>query len=164
MRSTETTHETRLSVRLQGPLADHADRQVESALYKSHSEYIRDLVRRDLERAPLAEEMYSTTDGNGAHGVMLDELRRKKTEIKQLVSKYGGKNIRVFGSVARREEQPNSDVDLLVEFPKGYSMFKQRIPLARELRTLIGRNVDLLPDREINKHIRSSILEDVVVL
>ena len=40
--------ETRLSVRLAGPLADHVNRQVSSALYSSHSEYIRDLVRRDM--------------------------------------------------------------------------------------------------------------------
>ena len=43
--------ETRLSVRLQGQLADHVNRQIESALYSSHSEYIRDLVRRDMAMA-----------------------------------------------------------------------------------------------------------------
>ena len=42
------TAETRLNVRLQGPLADHVNRQIESELYNSHSEYIRDLVRRDM--------------------------------------------------------------------------------------------------------------------
>ena len=40
--------ETRLSVRLKGPLAVHADKQVNSALYESHSEYVRDLIRRDM--------------------------------------------------------------------------------------------------------------------
>ena len=41
-------HEARLNVRLSGPLADHVNRQVESELYSSHSEYIRDLIRRDM--------------------------------------------------------------------------------------------------------------------
>lgn len=51
-------HETRLSVRLSGPLADHANWQVESALYNSHSEYIRDLVRRDMmNNDPETEKM-----------------------------------------------------------------------------------------------------------
>ena len=43
------TPETRLNVRLSGPLADHVNRRVETALYNTHSEYIRDLVRRDME-------------------------------------------------------------------------------------------------------------------
>lgn len=43
------TPETRLNVRLAGPLADHVNRRVETALYNTHSEYIRDLVRRDME-------------------------------------------------------------------------------------------------------------------
>jgi predicted nucleotidyltransferase len=163
MPNTDITHETRLSVRLQGPLAEHADRQVESALYKSHSEYIRDLVRRDLEKS-YAGEVHPVTTSDGSQGALLDELRRKKAGIGQLAARYGARNIRVFGSVARREEGPGSDVDLLVEFPKGYSMFRQRLPLARELSALIGRKVDLLPDREINRHIRDSILEDAVAL
>ena len=53
----DPAHETRLSVRLSGPLADHANRQVESALYSSHSEYIRDLVRRDMMNDPETEKM-----------------------------------------------------------------------------------------------------------
>lgn len=50
-------HETRLSVCLSGPLADHANWQVESALYSSHSEYIRDLVRRDMMNDPETDAM-----------------------------------------------------------------------------------------------------------
>lgn len=49
MTSLDHSEETRLNVRLSGPLADHVNRQVDSALYSSHSEYIRDLIRRDLE-------------------------------------------------------------------------------------------------------------------
>ncbi len=51
--------EIRLSVRLKGPLAQHADRQVESHLFESHSEYIRALVRRDMQmtKEPGEEEL-----------------------------------------------------------------------------------------------------------
>jgi Arc/MetJ-type ribon-helix-helix transcriptional regulator len=49
MTSLDHPQETRLNVRLSGPLADHVNRQVDSDLYSSHSEYIRDLVRRDME-------------------------------------------------------------------------------------------------------------------
>ncbi|MGB0720514.1 MAG: ribbon-helix-helix domain-containing protein [Bdellovibrionales bacterium] len=57
----DTKHgpETRLSVRLKGPLAAHADRRVSSALYESHSEYIRDLVRKDM----LDDQGYDLREG-----------------------------------------------------------------------------------------------------
>lgn len=48
MTSLDHSEETRLNVRLSGPLADHVNRQVDSALYSTHSEYIRDLIRRDM--------------------------------------------------------------------------------------------------------------------
>nr|VFJ68721.1 MAG: antitoxin ParD1/3/4 [Candidatus Kentron sp. DK] len=55
----DATPETRLSVRLKGPLAAHVDRQIETALYESHSEYIRDLVRRDM----LSADEYDVRQG-----------------------------------------------------------------------------------------------------
>lgn len=50
MTSLDNSQETRLNVRISGPLADHVNRQVDSDLYSSHSEYIRDLIRRDMEQ------------------------------------------------------------------------------------------------------------------
>ena len=179
----------KLSITLPGDMAKTIRGFVESGNYASNSEVIRDAMRlwllrkheqenrlesikariseadKNPERISSANaDAYLAMDGSNPQGIMLDELRKKKAGIEHLVSRYGGRNVRVFGSVARREEHPDSDVDLLIEFPKGYSMFKQRIPLTRELRALIGRNVDLLPDREINKHLRDSILEDAVAL
>lgn len=57
MRNPETAPETRISVRLCGPLADHANRLIDSALYSTHSEYIRDLIRRDMSSNPENEKM-----------------------------------------------------------------------------------------------------------
>lgn len=51
--------ETRLSVRLKGPLAAFANRRVETHLYESHSEYVRDLIRRDMAH----EEEYDLREG-----------------------------------------------------------------------------------------------------
>lgn len=58
--------------------------------------------------------------------MLLNELRAKKEVIAALSDQYGARHIRVFGSVARGEEQPDSDVDFLVEFPRGYDLFAQR--------------------------------------
>jgi len=63
--------------------------------------------------------------------VLLDDLRVKKEAIISLGNQYGARHIRVFGSVARCEEEADSDIDFLVEFPRGYDLFSQRLPLAK---------------------------------
>lgn len=62
--------------------------------------------------------------------MLLDDLLARKDEIRRLCEHHGARRIRVFGSVARREERPDSDVDFLVDIPKGYDLFGQRLPLA----------------------------------
>ncbi len=59
MRKNKKLPETRLSVRLKGPLAAFANRRVESHMYESHSEYVRDLIRRDM----AGEEEYDLREG-----------------------------------------------------------------------------------------------------
>ncbi len=92
--------------------------------------------------------------------MLLDELHSKKDEVISLAKKYGATDVRVFGSVSRREENEESDVDILVSMPKGYDMFKERIPLQEELTRIFGRNVDLLVQHELNQHLKSIILAE----
>ncbi|MBM4180184.1 MAG: nucleotidyltransferase family protein [Betaproteobacteria bacterium] len=96
--------------------------------------------------------------------MLLTQLHAQKIAIAALGSRYGARRIRVFGSVARGEEGPDSDVDFLVEFDQGYDLFAQRLPLARQLSELLGRPVDLLPEHELNRHLRDRILEEAVEL
>lgn len=95
---------------------------------------------------------------------MLDVIHQKKGLIEALVSQYGAHNVRVFGSVARREEQPDSDVDFLVEMPRGYDLFAQRLPLTVELEDLLHRKVELVPEHELNRHIRDQVIKEAVEL
>jgi len=69
--------------------------------------------------------------------MLLDDLRVKKDTIVALGRQYGDRHIRVFESVARYEERPDSDIDFLVEFPRGYDLFSQRLPLAERLGRLL---------------------------
>ncbi len=94
--------------------------------------------------------------------MLLTQLHAQKSAITALGSQYGARHIRVFGSVARGEEGPDSDVDFLVEFDQGYDLFTQRLPLARQLCELLGRPVDLVPEHELNRHLRDSILKEAV--
>lgn len=94
--------------------------------------------------------------------MLLDNLHAQKKAIISLGKQYGVRRIRVFGSVARCEERDNSDVDFLVDFPRGYDLFSQRLPLAEKLSQLLGRKVDLIPEHELSRHIRSQVLEEAV--
>jgi len=96
--------------------------------------------------------------------MLIEELHAKKEAITALASQYGARRIRVFGSVARGEEQPDSDVDFLVDFPRGYDLFAQRLPLTRGLSDLLHRKVELIPEHELNRHLREQVMREVVEL
>jgi predicted nucleotidyltransferase len=96
--------------------------------------------------------------------MLLDDLHAQKDAIIALGGQYGAKRIRVFGSVARCEERPDSDVDFLVDFPRGYDLFNQRLPLTERLAHLLGRKVELVPEHELNRHIREQVLNEAVDL
>ena len=95
---------------------------------------------------------------------LLDTLRDRREAILTLGLQHGARRMRVFGSVARREERPDSDVDFLVEFPRAYDLFAQRLPLMEHLSGLIGRRVYVMPEHELSRHIRSYVLQEAVEL
>ena len=98
------------------------------------------------------------------NAMSLAELRARKMEINSLAHQFGARRIRVFGSTARNEDRPDSDIDFLVDFPPGYDLFSQRIPLTDCLSTLLQRPVDLIPEHELNRHIRDAVLREAVEL
>lgn len=67
-----------------------------------------------------------------------------RDEIKVAVSRHKGKAVAIFGSVARGEETPDSDIDFLVEFEKGSSLF-DLMHAVDDLAALLGRRVDVVP-------------------
>ncbi len=94
--------------------------------------------------------------------MLLDELRQMKNTLHSLAGQCGAKRLRVFGSVARRAERPDSDVDFLVELPRGYDLFAQRLALTQGLADLLHRKVDLVPEHELNQHLRDRVLREAV--
>ena len=81
----------------------------------------------------------------------------------KLCREYGVRRLRVFGSSARGEERPDSDVDLIVEFgrPAG---FVELIRLERLLAEIFGRPVDLTTEPGLDPYIRDSVLSSASVL
>ena len=96
--------------------------------------------------------------------MLLDELHAQRDAIHALGRQYGARRIRVFGSVARRDEHADSDVAFLVDFPRGYDLFAQRLPLTHQLAELLHRPVELIPEHELNRHMREQVLREVVDL
>ncbi len=67
----------------------------------------------------------------------------------------------IFGSFARGEEKKGSDIDILVQF-KGGKTLLDLVSLERELKIILGRNVDLLTYNSINHLLKERILEEEV--
>jgi len=90
-------------------------------------------------------------------------LQRDSERIKAIAESYHAQNIRVFGSVARGEERSDSDIDFLVDFLPGSTLLDQ-IGFMNALSTLLGRKVDVISERALNKHLRQSVLQEAISL
>ncbi len=90
-------------------------------------------------------------------------LEEKRDEILNIAGKHGAYNVRVFGSAARGDDRPDSDVDLLVDvgtttsswFPAG---------LILDLEQILGRQVEVVTEKGLNPHIRDHVLQEAVPL
>lgn len=96
--------------------------------------------------------------------MLLDQLRQMKPHLDNMTAQFGASHLRVFGSVARGEETPQSDVDFLVDLPRGYDLLTQRISLTQGLSDLLQREVDVVPEHELNPHLRLQILAETLAL
>ena len=70
-------------------------------------------------------------------------LRAARPSLERATRRIGASNLRVFGSVARGDERPDSDVDLLVDFDVHTQGALPLIRLRREFSDLLGEQVDL---------------------
>jgi predicted nucleotidyltransferase len=93
----------------------------------------------------------------------IDELLGGKREaILRLADKHGAYNVRVFGSVARGEAGPTSDVDFVVDVQPWVGL--EFLGLWDELEDLLGRKVDLITEQSLKPRIRERILREAVAL
>ena len=86
--------------------------------------------------------------------MQIAEIQEKITPV---LKNYGIKKASIFGSVSRGEDGPDSDIDLLVELgPEPMGMFEY-IGLKHKLEDILGKNVDLVTEGGINKHLEPYI-------
>jgi uncharacterized protein len=94
----------------------------------------------------------------------IDELLKdKREEILRLAAKYGATNVRLFGSVARGQAGPESDIDFLIDMEPGRTLFDLG-GLLYELRELLGTSVDVVPEDALREHVRQNVLKEAVPL
>jgi predicted nucleotidyltransferase len=80
-----------------------------------------------------------------------------------LAAKHGVTDVRVFGSVARGEDGPDSDLDLLVHLPDGAGLFLLS-RFKHDLEDLLRVAVDVVPDEGVKPRVRVNIDKDLVAL
>jgi predicted nucleotidyltransferase len=95
--------------------------------------------------------------------VTVTALRSRRTEILEVARKHGARNVRIFGSVARGDAGPDSDVDILVELEPGRGLL-DHAALMLDLSDLLGCKVDVVTDRGIRPRIRDRVLREAVRL
>lgn len=87
------------------------------------------------------------------------EVDAQREQILRIAAGHGARNVRVFGSVARGDAGPDSDVDFLVDLEPGRSLFDLG-GLMMELQELLGRPVDVVTERGLRDRIRERVLRD----
>ncbi len=94
----------------------------------------------------------------------IDELLKAyRDDILRLAERHGARNVRVFGSVARGDARPESDVDLLIDLEEGRSLL-DHAQLQVDLEQLLNRKVDVVSARGLRPRMRDRVLRDAVPL
>jgi uncharacterized protein len=90
-------------------------------------------------------------------GEILQLLKAHRQEL----ARFAVKSLTIFGSVARDEARPDSDVDILVEFAEPVGLF-EFVRLKNYLETLLDRPVDLVTPDALKEQLRERILKEAV--
>ncbi len=90
-------------------------------------------------------------------------VRRHRHDLVAAAAAHGAQNLRVFGSVARGEDRPDSDVDLLADLPAGLSLFGLG-RIEAEMEVILGTRVDLIPAAGLKPGVRERVERDLVAL
>lgn len=90
-------------------------------------------------------------------------LQEKRADILQIAARHGASDVRIFGSVARGEARPESDIDFLVQMEDQRSLL-DLIGLWQDLEDLLGHEVDVITERGLKERMRERVLREAVSL
>ena len=92
----------------------------------------------------------------------INDIIGKRDQIVSIASQYKISNVRLFGSVLRKEENTESDIDFLVECGDDCSLF-DLISLKYDLEEILGRKIDVVTSDSVHWTLRDKILQDAVI-
>lgn len=115
-------------------------------------------------RASGASLSVALVEAPAARGELLNQLREHADAIREAAHRRRIRNIRVFGSAARGEETPSSDVDLLVDFDVVKHGVLPLAGFAQDVRAMLGREVDATTSELLRDDVRSQALFEAVPL
>ena len=92
-----------------------------------------------------------------------EKVQAHKGDILRLAEIHGASNIRIFGSVARREDGPDSDIDFLVEMGSDRSLL-DRAGLLGDLEELFGLKVDVTTEKSLKPRIKERVMKEAIPL
>ncbi len=90
-------------------------------------------------------------------------LQSRRGEILRIAEQYGARNVRVFGSRARGEAQPDSDFDVLVTVGEHTSLL-DIIAIKQDLEDLLGFTVHVVTEDAISPYLREQVLKEAIAL
>lgn len=93
----------------------------------------------------------------------LTDIINKREEILAIAAKHGAYQVKIFGSFIRGEETGESDLDLLVQFEQGRSLF-DLIGLKQELEDLLGLDVDVVTDNALHSYVKENVMSEAISL
>jgi len=103
-------------------------------------------------------------DGAALSGPVGRIVQQRRRELVAAARAHGASHVRVFGSVARGDDRPDSDVDLLVDLPTGLGLLGYGRLLDDLERVLDGARVDLVPATDLKPEVRDRVEREAVPL
>jgi predicted nucleotidyltransferase len=89
------------------------------------------------------------------------EIIQRITDHRDALAKMGARSLALFGSAARGELQPDSDIDILVEMAPPYT-FDRYIKIKFYLEDLLGRSVDLVMTETLKPRVRPYVDREAI--
>jgi hypothetical protein len=90
-------------------------------------------------------------------------LLERREEILQIAAHYGARDVRVFGSRARGEANPGSDLDLLIKLDPGRTLLDM-VAIKQDIEDILGCKVDVVTENAVSRYIRERVLSEAVAL
>lgn len=94
---------------------------------------------------------------------ILDSVKAHRQQILSITNAHGAYNVRIFGSIAKGQDVPGSDLDILSDLAPEKSLL-DIVAIKQDLEDLLGFKVDVVTQASLSPYLKSEILKSAVHL